>query len=273
MHAQMVVFSAVKRGHDEREWEDAAAGSTGDPALGRNPRFAVADGATGGFGSARWARHLAAGFVVGATDPDRPDQPPRPPALRADALRTWLGQAQARWHAESDAAASDLERLKLARVGGYATVLGCELSGLDGPRPRWDAVALGDTVLFHVRGERVLGQFPRIAAEEFGANPDGVSTMPDRLAEAVSRLVGAGGRLAVHDRLYLATDAFAQWLVAADRTRHGSVWAALAELNHPEAFRALVADRRRAGEMVNDDVTLLRVHLVADPPTRLVVCL
>lgn len=265
----MVVFYVPKQGNDEREWEDGAAGSCGDPSAGRNPRFAVADGATEGFGSARWAEQLVAGFVGS----DQGNGGAEPPALRPDALHRWLELMQARWHQDPRAAgATDLERLKLARVGSFATLLGCELSGLDEPQARWDAVALGDTVLFHVRNQEVE-QFPKIAAEEFGVNPDGVPTRPETLAGMVERLVVSGGDLAAGDRLYLATDALAQWMVEADARDRRSLWTMLATLDHPATFRKLVADRRRAGEMKNDDVTLMRVHLVATRPAYLVVCL
>jgi len=279
----MVIFYAPKLGNEEYEWEDGAAGWCGDPATGRNPRFAVADGATEGFGSARWAQQLVAGWL-GFDGPDGPDGPDRhdrygeraaaPPTLHPDELRRWFALAQARWSADSQVpGASDLARLKLARVGSFATLLACELSGLAGPAPRWDGVALGDTVLFQVRGEHLVTQFPMLAAEDFGVNPDGVSTVPDRLAASVGRLARHGGRLEVGDRLYLATDAFAQWMVAAGRRDPRALWPALAALDHPGSFRALLAERRGRGEMANDDVTLLRVDLVPARATHLVVCL
>jgi hypothetical protein len=278
MEARMVVFYAAKLGNDEREWEDAAAGFLGDPHTGRNPRFAVADGATEGFGSARWAHQLAAGFV-GLGRFDQPGNGAGPagradaPALRPEELRGWLAGAQARWHGDPRMAeAGDLARLKAARVGSFATVLGCELTGLAGPEPHWEAVALGDTVLFHVRGHQLLTWFPRIEAEDFGVNPEGVSTKPERLASAVSRLATDRGSLAVGDRLYLASDALAQWMVRADRRDPWSLWDALAGQVHPAEFRML-AERRRTGEMTNDDVTLLRVELAAAAPSELVVCL
>jgi hypothetical protein len=37
-------------------------------------------------------------------------------------------------------------------------------------------------------------------------------------------------------------------------------------------FRSLVDDRRRAGEMTNDDVTLMRVEITGSGPDLLVVC-
>lgn len=263
LRANMVVFYAPKLGNDEREWEDGAAGWCGR----QEPRFAVADGAAGAFGSARWAEQLVAGFVGLA------DSETATPALTSDGMRQWIELMQTRWRDDpSTASGSDLARLKAARVGSFATLLGCELSGLDGPYPRWDAVGLGDAVLYHVRGSQFT-QFPRISAAEFGVNPDGVSTKPERLAAMVERLTIEHGELAAGDRLYLASDAFAKWMIHTDGSDRESLWTMLAKLDHPATFRRLVADRRRAGEMTNDDVTLMRVHLVTAEPAYLVVCL
>ncbi|MFE2754519.1 hypothetical protein ACFXGA_21225 [Actinosynnema sp. NPDC059335] len=261
IHTRQVVFFAPKHGNAEAEWEDGAAAAPADDA-GRGPRFAVADGATQGFGSARWAQQLVAGFVG--------DQGPAPD-LTPTALHRWVSEAQRRWRDDPRlAGATDLQRLKQATVGSFATFLGCELLDLAGPRPRWSAVALGDAVLFHVRGGRVVTQFPPLSPEEFGSNPDGLPTGSDGLADVIGRASFAEGDLLDGDSLYLATDAFAQWAAAADGP--GS-WAALAALDHPDAFRALVTRARAAREMVNDDVTLMRVRLDRAPATHLVVCL
>ena len=267
IHTQMVIFYAPKHGNAESEWEDGGACFPGDPALGRDPRLAVADGATQGFGSARWAQQLVAGFV-GANGAGES------PALAPDALHDWFGIMQARWRQDPRlAGATELQMLKLEEVGSMATFLGCELTGLAGPQPRWHAVALGDTVLFQVRHHDLIAQFPRITAEDFGFNPDGVPTKPEALAGMLSRLLVGEGDVADGDIIYVATDAFAQWMVDLARRDHRSLWDTLARLDHPDTFRTLVADRRRAGEMNNDDVTLLRAHVVAGHPAYLVVCL
>ncbi|GAA5152628.1 protein phosphatase 2C domain-containing protein [Pseudonocardia eucalypti] len=272
----MVTFYAPKAGNAEHEWEDGAATDPGDPLAGRNPRFAVADGATEGFGSARWAAALTAGFLGNGAE--------RPPPLSHGPLGEWLVRAQERWNRDPAlAGANELARLKAARVGSFATFLGCELTGLAGPSPGWHAIGLGDTVLFQVRGRRLVTQAPPIPPDGFGVNPDGISTKPERLAATLDRLEYHSGRLAEGDRLYLATDALAQWLAGAAHSGahsgghggghgRGSPWPALAALEHPATFRALVTELRRTGAMVNDDVTLLRVHLAAGPPRHLVVC-
>ena len=269
IHTRMVIYYGPKHGNDESEWEDGAAGFPGDPAMGRCTRLAVADGATQGFGSARWAQQLVTGFV-GADG----EQGVRPPALSPDALHGWFEAMRHRWqHDPRMAEANDLQRFKLAEVGSFATFLGCELRDLDGPRPRWHAVALGDTVLFQVRDHELIAQFPQLAAADFGFNPDGVPTKPDALAGMLDRLLVGEGELAEGDVLYVATDAFAQWMVEADQRGGRSLWKALAGLDHPDTFHRLVADRRRSGEMTNDDVTLLRVQTAAAQPAYVVVCL
>ncbi len=264
IEARTVIYYAPKHGNAEAEWEDGGAAAPGS--AGRGPRFAVADGATQGFGSARWAQQLVAGFV-GA------NHAVGPPDLAPTTLLGWFAAMQSRWRQDPRlAGASELEKIKLEQVGSFATFLGCELDDGDG-RPRWTAIALGDTVLFHVRGGRLVAQFPRMSAADFGVNPDGVSTRPEALHAQLGRLLVGAGELAGGDVLYVATDALAHWMVEQNRHDPGALWPALASLSHPDSFRRLVADRRAGGELDNDDVTLLRAQLVASRPAYLVVCL
>lgn len=262
MQARMVVFSDVKAGNAPEEWEDGAAGRVGDPTAGRKPRFVVVDGATEAYDAVRWVELLVGSFVRSG-----------PPTLHPEPMRLWFEQAQRGWVDGAPATfANVFEKRKFAE-GSFATLLGCELSGLDGPAPVWDAVALGDTVLFHVRDGRLVGQFPPLGADGFGLNPEGVHTRPDALPHMMSRLACDRGELIVGDRLFLATDAVAHWIVRTVRRDERALWTTLAALDHPAVFTRLVADQRAAGAMKNDDVTLMRVDLVMDDPDFLVVCL
>ena len=72
------------------------------------------------------------------------------------AWRKLFARMQDRWAAEAPAFGSIIEERKFAEVGSFATMLGFEIRGLDGPEPSWRAVALGDTVLFHVRAARLI---------------------------------------------------------------------------------------------------------------------
>jgi hypothetical protein len=262
-YAQAVVFHEPKVGSVETEWEDGAGHDPGDPVTRRSARCIVVDGATEAYDSIRWVGQLVDSFL--GIQPEGGS-----PALTDRAMDEWFGLMQDRWLQTAPTSfGSIFEERKFADDGSFATLLGCEIRDLDGARPRWEAVALGDTVLFHVRGTELLEQFPPLGAEDFGLNPDGVFTQPSARERMRSRLTRAEGRLAVGDRLFLATDALADWMV---RTGGDLLWRTLDRLDHPTLFRRLVADRRRTGEMKNDDVTLMRVEITDSEPALLVVC-
>jgi hypothetical protein len=263
---QTVVFHEPKAGSTDEEWEDGAGHDPGDPTTGRAARCVVVDGATEAYDSIRWVGQLVDSFLgvqpAGSA-----------PALARGAMDDWFGLMQDRWQQTAPTTFANIfEERKFREDGSFATLLGCEIHGLGGPRPHWSAVALGDTVLFHVRGARVLTQFPALTAEDFGLNPDGVFTQPSARDRMRTRLDHAHGRLAIGDRLFLATDAVAEWMVRVGRSDPDLLWPALGRLHHPAVFRQIVADRRRAGEMKNDDVTLMRVDITASDPDLLVVC-
>lgn len=257
---QTVVFAAPKAGSEQAEWEDGAGYDEGDPATG-TARLVVADGATEAYDSIRWVGLLVESFL-GPAGP--------PPGVPAAGVHEWISRLQDRWTREAPRFANLYEERKFRADGSFATLLGCEVRGLGGPQPTWTAVALGDTVLFQVRGTAQLERFPAVTAADFGINPDGVFTAPaarDRMRAALGR---AEGTLDVGDRLFLATDAFAEWMVRAADVQPAELWRLLDRLD-PGTFRGLVANRRRAGAMKNDDVTLMRVRVTDRGPDHLAV--
>jgi hypothetical protein len=262
-YAQAVVFHEPKLGSTETEWEDGAGHDPGAPASRRSARCIVVDGATEAYDSIRWVGQLVDSFL--GIEPDGGW-----PALNGREMDEWFGLMQDRWLRTAPGTfGSIFEERKFHDDGSFATLLGCEIRDLDGPRPTWTAVALGDTVLFHVRGGALLTQFPPLGPDDFGLNPEGVFTQPSARERMRSALTRAEGGLGVGDRLFLATDALADWMV---RTEGELLWRTLDRLDHPALFRRLVADRRRTGEMKNDDVTLLRVEITRSEPAVLVVC-
>lgn len=266
LQLQPAAFHRPRAGSTPSEWEDGVGFDVGDPATGRGARLVVADGATEAYDAIRWVEQLVTSFL--GVDGD----PAGPPALTEDGMDAWFGRMQARWFRDRPARfGSVFEEVKFTRSGSFATLLCAQVDGLAGPRPSWSAVALGDTVLFHVRGAEVLRQFPALAAEDFGLDPDGVFTAPEARGRMRDRLARAGGGLAPGDRLYVATDALAHWLVRAHRELDPTrLWDTLDRLD-PAAFAALVEANRRAGALRDDDVTLLRLQLTDARLERLAV--
>ena len=183
---------------------------------------------------------------------------------------------QDRWAAEVPDFDSIIEERKFAEVGSFATLLGFEVDELDGPDPCWRAVALGDTVLFHVRAGHLIASFPAMGPDDFGTLPDGVHTSPASLDRMTERLLTGGGVLQAGDFLFAATDAIAQWILRTIERDEAKVWATLTTLAHPDVFARLVDDQRReqssAKRMKNDDVTLMRLRLLDGQPAFLLAC-
>lgn len=268
MEVRSVLFGLEKDGSSEAEWEDGAGFDDGEPAAGRNPRFVVVDGATEAYDSLRWVEQLVTSFL----DRGSPSAGPEAPTLDQEAMHRWFELMQQRWVDHAPAFADIIEESS-ARRGCLATLLGCELTGLGGPAPRWTAVALGDTVLFHVRDGRRVAHFPALRAQDFGLTPLGVRTVASALEQMVQGVTFHSGELRTGDLLFLATDAVAHWMVQRDEQDPQMLWTTLSVLDHDQLFAQLVSQARAAQEMKNDDVTLLRVQVAAAPPECLVVCL
>jgi len=276
MQIQVVTFSEAKDGNAPDEWQDGAGGGVAGDATGM-ARFIVVDGATGSYDPVRWVDQLVTSFVPPPGANQGADHAgPRPPGLEAAAIRAWFAQMQDQWAADVPAFDSIIEERKFREVGSFATFLAFEITGLDGPEPIWRAVALGDTVLFHVRAGRLIATFPPMRPGDFGSRPAGLHTLRSSLDEMTERLLAGRGVLADGDFLFAATDAMAEWILRAAGRDEAKLWATLAGLIHPDVFARLVSDQRKeqdaAKRMKNDDVTLMRLRMLADQPSFVLAC-
>jgi hypothetical protein len=233
-------FRVPRRGHPLDECEDAVAV---DSARGR---FAVADGASESAESGLWARMLVEAFV-GADQ----DQLPWP---------AWLAPLQEQW-AEAVRLPADAEPLPWFlegryRDGAYATFLGLELDG-----PRWQALAVGDSCLFQVRS-RLLAGFPITQSADFHNNPWLIGSRACRDEVPLRHALHLAGEWLPGDRLYLMTDALAQWFLSAVE-RGAQPWLPLdAMFEQTESVFADWVDRLRADRLLrNDDTTLVTIRV------------
>jgi hypothetical protein len=169
----------------------------------------------------------------------------------AEAFRDAVPRWQEAWAADAGGRAANRPWYVAAKAaeGAFATVLGLSLHA-DG---RWRAVSVGDCCLFHVRDGALVQSWPYEGPDAFTNRPALVSSRTDR---SVPTPDVAGGSWHPNDRVVLATDAGAAWLLRAglDPLREG-----------PEAVPDRVQAARADGALRNDDVTLLVVDLVSSP--------
>ncbi|HZY90833.1 MAG TPA: protein phosphatase 2C domain-containing protein [Gemmataceae bacterium] len=232
-----------RRGHTAEECQDAVAGAPD------RSRFAVADGASESADAGLWARLLVEDFVAS-------------PA-RHLAWSSWLPPLQARWAAEADAllpgGALPWYLEERAREGAFATFLGVAVED-----SAWHALAVGDSCLFQLRGGALLRSFPLQRADEFGSTPWLIGSRPPGAEVAYEHGQRAEGDWQAGDRLWLMTDALAQWFLR-QAEEGGRPWETLgqvlAEAAPDEAFAAWVGVARALGQLRNDDVTLAAVNL------------
>jgi len=267
MDIQVVTFSEPKDGYAPGDWQDGACGGVVFNEPGR-ARFIVLDGASTAYDPVHWVDMLVSSFA--------PRGGRAGPWLDRASLRAWFSQMQDEWAAEPRVFGHPVEEKKFKEVGSMATMLAFELSGLDGPEPFWQGVALGDTVLFHVRASRLIASLPNMGPGDFGKWPAGVFTQRSQLDWMTSELRLDRGLLEPGDFLFGATDAMAHWILRAIGRDEKKVWHTLANLPHPAEFGRLVADQRREPDpdkrLEDDDVTLLRVRVLTGPPSLLLAC-
>lgn len=263
MRTTIEAFWLPKGGNAPEEYEDAfwpAEPSSCDAPI---VRLAVADGATESSFSGAWARLLTSAFGSGKFD-DQPLEAGLAPLQNQ--WRTEVGTKPLPWYAE--------EKL---RDGAFSTLLGLRL--MEGRDPgaasgAWEAVAVGDSCLFQVRGPQLVRTFPLEKASEFDSRPvllSSVSASNKGLQEAVRR---ADGTWNVGDTFYLVTDALACWFLRR--------WESLSEFDDPADFLDLLGKLANGHEfetriaiergeiakdgipmLKNDDITLVRCTIAA----------
>jgi hypothetical protein len=209
---------------------------------------AVADGASASFESRGWSRHIIGCFA--AFPPD---------SLDKAGIGRWIAQVQRSWKAAEPVRRGMRPAVPRFVVDQADPPSGATLAAIrvgSGGAPRFAGVAVGDACVFQVRGNRPILCAPLASSADFGSHPDLIRT--DGPAPPATYLRGT---LEPGDSVFLATDAFAEWLIA--RRDDTAVWAGLDHTDQA-GFNQLVEAQRSAGAMVIDDVTLVRCCLL-DP--------
>jgi hypothetical protein len=233
-----VAFCEPKHGSGPEEYEDAWAGNL---AVGR---FAVADGATESSYAGLWARMLVEEFVSTA-------------CLEPATWSTWLPEVQTRWEEAVGKQPLPWYAEIKWQQGAFATFLGVMVQ-----LSRWQALAVGDCCVFHVRGRRLCRAFPVGHSHDFSNTPWLVSSRgfaPDMMA---GRELRCAGEYQSGDRLWLMTDALAKWFLQVAEAGQ-QPWDLLEPLlvmaEAKVSFRSWIMALRNGRQIRNDDVTLMGI--------------
>jgi hypothetical protein len=269
MAAFVSVLRVPKAGSDEHECEDAAATMPAceyTELLHGPVSVAVADGASESLLSGNWARLLVRSVVArGVQDASvLQDRSCFAAALTEASLRwaDWFAGYPARREA-GGRPVQWYERPKLAK-GAYATILAARFEhGPTAQRSNWYAAALGDSCLFQVRGPELIRAFPIESAADFDSTPALVNSRGHDQELLAARVAMAAGDANFGDQFFLCTDALAAWFL--DEAEGGTApWEVLYDFTRcgdTVGFVAWLGELRDAGEMRNDDVTLVHVDL------------
>jgi hypothetical protein len=198
-----------------------------------------------------WARLLVKDFVAGAECDARP-------------WASSLPAVQQRWDTDVRSRNLDWDADPWVEQGASAAFLGVVLTASPQGTCQWQAVAVGDTCLFHTRDSVLLRAFPLDRSDQFNNRPRLVgSRMPLGEVQQRERLWSDGcGQPG--DRLWAMTDALAKWCLV-EHEAGSDPWRELESLiGSPQAkddFVAWIEGLRGSGRLLNDDVTLLTIRL------------
>ncbi|SDW06297.1 hypothetical protein [Paenibacillus sp. CF384] len=247
-------YSLPKAGNHSHEYEDASHSSTHVQKETTVSRFAIADGASESSFADLWANLLTSGYCYGRIDGLHIHKSVSPLS------KAWLKKTSGKslpWYAQE----------KLGS-GAFATLAGITFRyAKDAETVAFDAIAIGDSCIFHVRGDTLIASFPLSNADDFSRRPVLISSNAannDRLKSSVHEWSGTAE---AGDAFWLMTDALACWLLTHYMEDRGVI-RRLQELDGHRAFDHLVHEERRRlyreGHFYlrNDDVTFIRLNLV-----------
>jgi hypothetical protein len=236
-------FWRAKWGNRRDECEDACSANS---LFGR---FAVADGASESAYAGSWATWLVEHFVKESTGP----------------VESWLETLpgiQAGWMAGFEGRELPWYSEAKLQHGAFATFLGLIVTDDVSDAATWEAIAIGDSCLFHTRGEQLLSVFPVTQADQFTNSPRLLGSRTAVSEIRANRLRSARGELQRDDRLWLMTDALAHWCLTEHQAARNP-WQPLDALREAEFaeedFANWIDQLRDNRQIHNDDVTLLAV--------------
>jgi hypothetical protein len=237
-------YLTQKLGNERNECEDAIAFYLDTNA------FAVADGATEGFGSRYWSRLLVRSWVRYPSASQKSAFLELVRRLGERASERWKNKPLP-WYAE--------ER---AKEGAFAAFVGMTFENTDGGL-RWHVLAIGDSCFIHTRSEEILFAFPISQPEQFGFRPLLLPSSAERQSRIVADIGVHDGPAESGDMFFLLSDSIASWYLQGKRTNATPVteFEKLLSQGCVNELDILFDEQRSTAQMRNDDIAALYVRV------------
>ena len=254
MYIMVDSFSLPKAGNSDEEYEDAC--SPAETCVYNDVdvfNFAVADGATETSFSGLWAKLLVSEYCAGQL-------------ATAKKISKSLPKLQTQWYEQVNTKSLPWFAEEKLRSGAFSSILGLTVksaSSGENDALRWQAIAIGDSCFFQVRRDTLITSFPFSHSKQFNNRPSLLSSNPAYNADIEKYAIQKKGLLNLNDIFYLMTDALACWFLNAIECKE-KPWEALRDLGTDAAapFPDWIGQLREKCQIRNDDVTLLRVHVM-----------
>lgn len=173
-------------------------------------------------------------------------------------LDSWLAPLTEKW----TSAVSNLnptpkwyEKAKL-RAGAHATLVGLKLN----PNGLWEALAAGDSCMFHLRQEALVHSFPVMKSGDFPKYPSLVGSNLAYNHENGIALTYSTGSYDEGDVFVLTSDALAR--LAISRSESGfPIWPDLLGFFDTQRFEEYIHSKRKDASIENDDTSMIVVRI------------
>ncbi|WP_127534553.1 protein phosphatase 2C domain-containing protein [Paenibacillus kobensis] len=254
MRIESECFLLPKAGNRSDEYEDASHSSTQVHKETTICRFAIADGASESSYADLWANLLVSGYCYG-----------RFGGIQIHRAISPLSKA---WQKKTNGKSLPWYAQEKLSSGAFSTLAGITFRfAADDESAAFDAMAVGDSCIFHVRGDTMVASFPLSTADDFRRRPVLISSNAANNVQLKEFVRLWSGTAEAGDVFWLMTDALACWLL----TRYEedrSVIRLIHQLADEHDFNHLVHEERRRPHregyfyLRNDDVTFIRLKLV-----------
>jgi len=251
MSFQSRVFQLAKDADHPGENQDACAVEP------NRATAVVADGVSSAIFSRQWAQILVEATLADTPNPDDPAS-----------FGVWLAGLRQAWAEQIDTSGlAWFQRAKLP-TGAFSTLLWVQVSPADAEQAgafgayRLSGYAIGDSCLFHIRGNELVRSFPIQRAEELADNPVVLGSV-DLGRDQLIQFARLDELCYEDDLLILTTDAVADWILRCHESGERIDWSVFWDMS-PSQWQVEIARLRQENLMRYDDATMLLLRVAPE---------